>query len=297
LIRKMKILRIEGEDVHKPGQPRIPEMGGLAVMMAGALGTIFILMLDSRPIDPMLLAAFVAVFGAGFVGVLDDLFDLRKSVKAVLPVMFALPFAALIGRDYLLVPGVDRLMLGALALPVIAIGVSCGANAANMLEGFNGLGAGLSLITSGALVAIAFLSGNLAALYILLPLMAATAVFLWFNRFPARIFPGDTFTLFAGAGIATAAFLSGIEFWGALLMAPYALEFLLKARGTFKGQCFGELTPKGLLTHNGRIESITHLVMRARPLRERRLVGLVWSVQAAFCGAVLVYALAAFSGA
>jgi UDP-N-acetylglucosamine--dolichyl-phosphate N-acetylglucosaminephosphotransferase len=294
LMRKMKVLRIEGEDVHKPHRPLIPEMGGLAVMLGAALGMIAILMLDSLPMDPMLLAAFLAVFGAGFVGVLDDLFDLRKLVKAVLPVVFALPFAALIGRKYLLVPGMEPLMLGALAVPVIALGITCGANAANMLEGFNGLGAGLSIITSGALAAIAFLSGNITALYILFPLMAATAVFLWFNRYPARIFPGDTFTLFLGAGIAVASFMSGLEFWGALLMTPYALEVVLKARSRFKAQCFGELTPKGLLVHRGRVESLTHIVMRARPVRETSLVGLLWSVQAAFALAVLVTAFAAF---
>jgi UDP-N-acetylglucosamine--dolichyl-phosphate N-acetylglucosaminephosphotransferase len=126
--------------------------------------------------------------------------------------------------------------------------------------------------------------------------MAATAVFLWFNRYPAKVFPGDTFTLLVGAGMATAAFLSSIEFWGALLMAPYALEFVLKARGSFKGQCFGDLTPRGLLTYSGRVESVTHVVMRARPVAERRLVSLLWSVQAAFCGAVLVFALGAFAG-
>lgn len=79
-----------GKDPHKAGQPKVPEMGGVA-----------------------LLAVLATVLLTGLVGILDDLLDLRQGVKAFLPVPAALPWAAVRARQArLIVPSVGPINPG-----------------------------------------------------------------------------------------------------------------------------------------------------------------------------------------
>src|SRR6267143_7149745 len=225
MIRHLAGSRMVGRDIHKPGQPVVPEMGGLAVI-AGFYAGVTVIQLfpvESRTLA-YLHASLVAVFGAGFVGLLDDLFDLRQRVKAILPFLFAIPLAIVAFRD----PRGTVLLnaeVGALVLLAIPFGITSAANAANMLEGFNGLGAGMGIIMSLTMVGLAFLTGEFAGMYLILPLLGALVAFLCFNRYPARIFPGDSMTLFVGATVASAAIIAHQKTYGALLFMPFIVEF------------------------------------------------------------------------
>jgi UDP-N-acetylglucosamine--dolichyl-phosphate N-acetylglucosaminephosphotransferase len=92
---------------------------------------------------------------------------------------------------------------------------------------------------AGALSAMAILSGNLTGLVLLFPLLGALVGFLWFNFYPARVFPGDTMTLMVGAVIAIAGLLSKLEFWAGLLFVPHVLEFFIKALSRFPSRGWG----------------------------------------------------------
>jgi len=292
LIEGLRNTRMVGHDLHKPHRPLIPEMGGLAVI-AGFYGGVTILQLFATegPTPSYIHASLVAGIGAGFAGLLDDLFRLRRRAKAILPFLFAIPLGIVVFRD----PQGGTILLGAdvgaLVLLAIPFGITCAANATNMLEGFNGLGAGLGIIMSIAMIGIALATGEFDALYIVLPLLGALVAFLYFNRYPAKVFPGDSMTLFVGAAIAAAAIVAHQKTLGALLFAPMILEFFLKARGRFRGENYGEPDSDGKLRYDGRIESITHAVMRKRPMKEWGVVAVVWALE----GAVVVAVLAAIA--
>jgi UDP-N-acetylglucosamine--dolichyl-phosphate N-acetylglucosaminephosphotransferase len=96
---------------------------------------------------------------------------------------------------------------GILMMLIAPFGVTCAANAGNMLEGFNGLGTGLGIIISITLIIISLWFDARDSIILLFPLLGALMAFLWFNKYPAKIFPGDTLTLFVGATIACAAIL------------------------------------------------------------------------------------------
>src|SRR3989442_1447157 len=255
MIRHLKGSRMVGRDLHKPGRPEIPEMGGLAVIAGFYAGvTVIQLFLADASAQAYLHASLVASFGAGFVGLLDDLFDLRQRVKAVLPFLFALPLATVVFRD---LKGGTTLLntdIGPLVLLAIPLGITSAANAANMLEGFNGLGAGLGIIMCGAMIALAFISQEFTGLYIIVPLLAALVGFLYFNRYPARIFPGDSMTLFTGAALAAAAIISHQKTYGAILFLPFIAEFILKARGMVRVENYGTVNWDGGVTYWGASE-------------------------------------------
>jgi len=278
-----------GKDLNKPDRRLVPEMGGLAVILGFYVGIAVITTVAPLGVPGgILYASLSACLGAGVVGLLDDMFGLRKRTKALVPFLLALPLGAAVFRqgDQSLL-GLD---LGILIVFVVAVGVTSAANAANMLEGLNGLGAGLGLIIAVSLIVLSALLGGSEGLFLLFPLAGALVAFLGFNRYPARVFPGDSMTLFSGAALASAAIISTppMKTIGAILFAPMIVEFLLKARGRFQGENYGTLDEDGRLRYEGRVESLVHAVMRWRRLREWQVVAILWGLEAAVCLAVIV---------
>lgn len=80
-------------------------------------------------------------------------------------------------------------------------------NAINLLDNMDGLAAGISSIAALVLAVFSFLAGNVAGLAIAMLIVGASAGFLFFNFKPARIFMGDSGSMFLGYTIAALALL------------------------------------------------------------------------------------------
>src|SRR5207245_5221860 len=139
---------------------------------------------------------------------------------------------------------------------------------------------------------LAFISQEFTGLFIIVPLLAALVGFLYFNRYPARIFPGDSMTLFTGAALAAAAIISHQKTYGALLFLPFIAEFILKAKGKFRGENYGTLNGDFGLTYDGPTESLSHALMKWRRLTETQVVVILWGLEAVVAAAVILAALA-----
>lgn len=292
LIRSLRGTTLVGKDLNKPHGPLVPEMGGVGVILGFYVGVGILAAFAVPDSSSLFFAALSACLGAGVVGLMDDMFRLRKRSKAVLPFILALPLGAVVyaAKNTVLL-GLD---IGILMALVVPLGVTSASNAANMLEGFNGLGAGLGVIMTASLIVLSFLTGAQGGLFLLFPLLGALLAFLCFNRYPARVFPGDSMTLFTGATIACAAIISSpsLKAVGALLFIPMIIEFALKSRGHFQAENYGEIGPDGRLGWKGPIESLAHAVMRWKRLREWEIVLIIWAFEAIVCLAVIVTAAA-----
>jgi len=289
LIKSLRGTTLVGKDLNKPHGPLVPEMGGIAVILGFYVGVALLVGL-AVPVasNGLFFAALSSCLGAGIVGLMDDMFRLRKRSKAILPFVLALPLGAVVyaSKNTVLL-GVDIGVLMAVAVP---LGVTSASNAANMLEGFNGLGAGLGIIMTSSLIVLAMIVGAQEGLFLLFPLLGALGAFLWFNRYPARVFPGDSMTLFTGATLACAAIISSpsLKTFGALLFVPMIVEFVLKFRGHFQGENYGKVCPDGRLVWQGRVESLAHAIMKWKPLREWEIVLVLWALEALVCALVIV---------
>ena len=293
LIRSLRGTSLVGKDLNKPLGPLVPEMGGIGVILGFYVGVgVLAAFVVPAASSALFFAALSACLGAGVVGLMDDMFRLRKRSKAILPFVLALPLGAVVfsGKNTVLL-GLD---IGVLMALVVPLGVTSASNAANMLEGFNGLGAGLGVIMTASLIALSLLTGAQEGLFLLFPLLGALAAFLCFNRYPARVFPGDSMTLFTGATIACAAIISSpsLKAFGALLFIPMIIEFVLKFRGHFQAENYGEIGSDGRLGWDGPVESLAHAVMRWKRLREWEIVLVIWAFEAVVCVAVIVAAAA-----
>lgn len=291
LIPRLKAKGIVGRDLNKPDRPEVAEMGGIAVVVGFFVGVSVIYSFDGIDSIDRFNVSLSAVLGAAFVGMMDDMFDMRQRHKALLPFVIALPFGVAVDPHFVLphVPIIGSVDINfGIWMPLIAaFAVTCAANAANMLEGFNGLGTGMGIVMSLTLILLCLIHGRLDGTYLLIPLLGTLVAFLHFNKYPAKIFPGDTMMLFVGATLAVAGILSNLHVQTAFIFLPMIIEFFLKMRGGFEAENYCSQAGNGHLTYRGRIESLTHVFMRYFRVNEKELVGLIWGIEIAMCVAVI----------
>jgi len=180
--------------IHKEPMARL---GGLAVVMAAFV--VFAAISFLKParfhaISPGLMAGIagglIPIFLVSFI---DDLRSVRALTKLVVHFLGAaiavslgnaLPATiALFGRD---------IRLGWLAIPISLLWIAFVTNAFNIIDGLDGLSAGLALISSISLVALSLVMGHYATAAASLILAGALIGFLPYNFYPAKIFLGDT---------------------------------------------------------------------------------------------------------
>ncbi len=280
MMPKLKARGIVGRDLNKPGTPQVAEMGGIAVVIGFFAGVSLLLAVDGITNVSLLNVSLAVILGAAFIGMVDDLFELRQRQKAFFPFLLALPLGAAL-EPTINLPFIGDVDFGPLMIIAAPFAITCAANAGNMLEGFNGLGTGLGIIMSSTLVILAFAHNNLDGVYLLIPLLGCLVAFLWFNKYPAKIFPGDTLMLFMGATIAVAGMLSSLYLQTIVIFVPMITEFFLKMRGRFKAENYCSNASNGHLEYHGRIESITHVFMKKTRLTESRLVSRIWLLEGA----------------
>lgn len=198
LIPRLKRVKSAGKDMHKPGQPEVPEMGGLAIVAgfgAGillALGAISFLHLFPQVDIVILLAALSTVLLTGLIGIVDDLIGLRQLVKTLLPLIAALPLMAVrVGQTTMRLPFLGQVNFWIFyPLILVPLGITGAANAVNMLAGFNGLEVGLGAIAMGTLAIVAASLGKTTALILLLSGLGALLGVIYYNWYPAKVWWG-----------------------------------------------------------------------------------------------------------
>ena len=294
--RRLKERRVTGVDVHKPERPLIPTMGGL-VLVAGYLASILWFLVIFPDFFKELTAILSTILMISMVGMIDDILQLRHSIKVMLPMVASLPLLLIVSEDRVLTfPFIGLVKVGFFyPILLVPIGVVAAANLTNLLAGFNGLEAGMGLAAISSLSIASLVIGN-EGMFVLVPMIGPLLAFLVFNWCPAKIFPGNSGTYVIGAIIAAGVIIGDMEVVGMICLLPYIVEFFIKLRNFFGGQCFGLVNGDGTLSAPYSFtESLTHVIMRRGKLTESRLVSELIIIEAIFGGiAILVAYLSAF---
>jgi UDP-N-acetylglucosamine--dolichyl-phosphate N-acetylglucosaminephosphotransferase len=274
---KFKELGITGVDVHKPDRPITAEMGGLAILIGVTLGASVLYLLYPR-FPTVLVAGLLTILLVGVVGLIDDFVTLRQRYKPFIVVATSIPIAlALFGRTSVPFPLIGSIPFGILyPLLVVPLGITTSANLTNMLAGFNGLETGCAVIAIGALTFLSVIKGSSVGATLGVLFLAGYLAFLVLNWYPAKIFPGDTGTLMAGAAIAAIGLISGLVFAAVVVSLPAAFDFTLKmlTKNPFSARkIHGDtiVTSQGILLPPG-YPSLSHAFMRVAPQSEKSLV-------------------------
>lgn len=208
LVKKLafKIGATDKPNQRKVHQKIMPRLGGLAIFISFIIG---MLVLQPQPQDNT--SAWAIVVGASIIiviGVFDDMLELSAKVKFIGQIVAAL-IVVLSGVqvDYINLPFGGEIHLGILSVPLTIIWIVGITNAINLIDGLDGLAAGVSTIALITISGMAMLKGDLFVMSIGAILIGSTLGFLKYNFHPAKIFMGDTGALFLGFMIAVLSLL------------------------------------------------------------------------------------------
>jgi len=299
LIRKFLAASMTGKDVNKRGAPEVAEMGGLGIVM-GAIGSLLIAIAlqtffgyQFKLIE--ILAAMLTIMIIAVIGTYDDLFSMRQSIKAVLPMAAALPLVAVsaAGSTEISVPLIGPVDFGFFYIfLLIPLGVAVASNLTNMLAGFNGMEAGMGSVMFATTLFLAFANGSTEMAMISAAMLGALLAFLRYNWHPAKVFTGDIGNLSIGAALASAVIIGNLESAGAILVLPHVLDFFIKAKNRFpSSKWWGELRNGKLYPLEGKVRGLAQLAMRLyNGVEEQRLV-LTFIIAEGLCAllAIILY--------
>jgi len=298
MIPRFKREGIVGKNMNNGGQEEIPEMGGLITVVGFSAGIVFAIFLRTfynfflSASLAFILAALATVLIVVIIGVFDDLISIRQSVKAILPVFAALPLMALKeGHSLIRIPCVGIVDFHIFySLFLVPLGITGAANAANMLAGFNGLEAGMGIVVVVSLSIIAYSIGEITAFIILIAAFGALLATLYYNWYPAKVLVGDVGTLSIGAIVATAVIIGSFESAGIIIVIPYFIDFLIKAKNHFP-YSFGVYRDGKLYCPDNGPVGLCQLVMKVcGGISERNLVLVLMGIEAVFgVIAILLY--------
>ncbi len=242
-IKILKEKKITGIDVHKMDRPEIPKGGGFVLLFGivfALLAVVGLTTFQTFTVEMVgIFAALVSILLASMIGLLDDHLDFSNKTKIILPMVATIPMIAVsVGTPTMNIPFIGTVNFGvAYALIIVPLMMTFIIDSTNMYGGMNGLEVGLSTINASGLVLyvllIPFIQGSsmspqqLQAGIVAATLLGASFGFLIFNRYPAKVLPGDVGRLPIGAAIAAALIIGNMDRLAILMYAPFAINFLL----------------------------------------------------------------------
>jgi len=278
LIPRLRRAGLVGKDVNKPDKPEVAEMGGIGIVAGFTAGVLLAVLLQPTFGFNLIfvLGALITIHSIAFIGIVDDLLDIPQWVKAFLPLFAAAPLVALsgAGSTALTIPFIGAIDLGLIYIFVlIPIGIAVASNLTNMLAGFNGLETGNGIIIFATMAILAFSHGAIEMLVLFIPMLGGLFAFLFFNKYPAKVFPGDVGNLTIGAALAAGVIVGNFETAGAILLVPYVVDFFIKLYNKFPSrEWWGEFRD-GKLYPVGKVKGFAQLVMqKAGGISEKNLV-------------------------
>lgn len=235
LLKKFEI----GQSIRKAGpkshykKSGTPTMGGI-IFFLSLLISLIIFVDFSIKIKIMLLGTFLF----GLVGFIDDFLivvrkdneGLRPKHKMIGQIVIALglsTFYYLNNDTGLIVPFTNKLLnLGILYIPFMVIVLSGTVNAVNLTDGLDGLATGITILVMCFFAYVSKLIGVLDTMEFSLILMGALMGFLVINKYPAKIFMGDTGSMALGGAVATIAMVLDMPLFIPIVGGIYFAEAL-----------------------------------------------------------------------
>ena len=249
------------EDMNKYRKPKnIAGSGGIVVVIAFIIGVFYYVAIRTFVMDGLdsinlyIFALLSVVLILSIVGIMDDLLGwknkgLSRRTRILLAFVAAIPLVVInAGTSTINLPFLGSVDFGLLyPLLLIPIGIAGATTTYNFLAGYNGLEAGQGILILGFLSYVAYISGHAWLTLIGLTMVFALLGFWFYNKYPAKVFPGDSLTWTIGALIAGMAILGSFQKIAIFVFIPYIIETGLKLRGKLEKQSFAKPNKNGSL--------------------------------------------------
>ena len=217
-------IREEGPDGHK-SKAGTPTMGGICFIMArlSALAAIaigFIILERQSDLVPLALTLLLALAN-GLIGFVDDYCKLIKKQNEGLTPKAKIVLQTLAAALYILALSLFGGLTTELAIPFINVSVELGwfyyvlaiflivgvVNSVNLTDGLDGLASSVTIVVMAFFALAAIIAEDISLMLLASAVIGGLCGFLIFNVHPAKMFMGDTGSLFLGGVVTGAAFL------------------------------------------------------------------------------------------
>ncbi len=288
LIKIMKRRGHIGIDIHKNLKTEVAESGGISIVIGISFASMFLIIFFPSFFNEILIFVLTVVL-SGLIGYIDDRIKLRSRYKLILTIftgtlIFLANFLGFIKIESPTIPFLGQLRLTVI-YPILApIIVAVFANTVNMLEGYNGEGSGTSIIALCSLFICSIIWNSAEGVLFTIIALAVLIPFYLYNKFPAKIFPGDVGTLSIGAlfaGIALFGSLEAAVFCALLIHIFNSFYVLYSVKGFFESSEILENKSDIILLKNDLIKAsnekdaaltLPRLILAKGPLKEPKLV-------------------------
>ena len=209
---------VDAPGVRKVHSKPIPRIGGVAIFVS-MIGLVLPVLLLPNVIGEtfrLVQSKIITVLGAAglmfLIGLVDDVKGLRVRTKLLSQLVAALVVcAAGIRIESIPVTASLSIQFGWFSWLFTLIWIVGITNAINLSDGLDGLAAGISAIACGVIAVLSIYNGDTVMAILMLALLGSLSGFLLFNFEPAKIFMGDSGSLFLGFTIASASVLSATK--------------------------------------------------------------------------------------
>ena len=183
----------------------IPRVGGVAVFAATVLALCAWVLIRARGagLSAQEWNFFFGVVAGGAVlfaaGLVDDIRGLRPAAKlAAQFVAASVVYSLGLRVEVLSLGNTSQLALGWFSFPLTLLWIVGVTNAFNLIDGLDGLATGIALVALTTTLLVAVSLGNTDVVVVCIALIGALIGFLVYNFNPARIFLGDSGSLYVG---------------------------------------------------------------------------------------------------
>ncbi|WP_322627373.1 phospho-N-acetylmuramoyl-pentapeptide-transferase [Aedoeadaptatus coxii] len=227
-------IREEGPQSHlaKAGTPTI---GGIIFLTSAILATLAI---KNLTYEAMVL--FISTLGFALVGFVDDYLKVvhKRNLgftalqKLVAQILIAVLLYVLIRvsdglTTDMLIPGMDKhLEMGVMFIPFIIFVVVGTVNSVNLTDGLDGLSSSVTIIVMLFFSLVSYKMGRTSITMFCLVMAGGLLGFLFYNKYPAKVFMGDTGSLALGGAVVAVAILLNLPLLLPICCGIYFIETL-----------------------------------------------------------------------
>ena len=220
-----------------------PTMGGICFIMAILVVMMIVAIITATQgraseLIPLALALILAVLN-GMIGFFDDYTKLIKKQNEGFSTKQKILLQSLVAIFYLVVMALTDNINTSLHIPFTSVSLELGifyyvfafvliigfVNSVNLTDGIDGLASSVTLVVGIFFSVVAFTTNSRMLGIIGAAIIGATAGFLVYNFYPARVFMGDTGSLFLGGLVVGATFVLDEP----MIIFPVGIVYLVEA--------------------------------------------------------------------
>ena len=265
-----------GRHIH---QKQTPSMGGIAIALGSLIGVLAVIYVPGigKAGLASLLIVFIAAGGILLLGIVDDWRTVKPRTKLLIQLLLALAcWQGGVRIDFINTPAGGQIWFADAGSLILTVGWILGVtNAINLLDGLDGLASGVVAIVAATLILVG-LAGVEPDVFLVLTtgaLGGACMGFLLHNRHPARIFMGDSGSLFLGFLLANLVLLTMQKRTFAMALGVPIMMLGVPLMDTAIAILRRLLGRRSLFASD--TKHVHHLLLKQTGLRSRLAVGLI----------------------